>query len=363
MKIKYAPHSRVKVLRALKAGITASGEISRFCNLPVQTARKALRDLEKRGYIKIKDDGKKKAYIMKNIKQTFLGVHILPNETRLCVYSAEGKAVSSVLRTESVCEAILSTAEKLIEGNTAGIGISIPSAASLEDGLLIPTENVGAVNIAEVTDEFRAAFSLPVFVGTDAACGGIYYINKAPTAEDGITVFVSAGESIDCAVFYEGRLLSGACGLSGLLGHMSINKAGERCYCGNRGCLEGYAGLNKLYDGGDMTLFGIKQARTFDDIKAEYQNGETETVRQIEALSTELALGIANLVNLLNPAYIAVGGDLVKIGDVMTAPLHSVIKQRVMPQSFNCLHFETITETDEAAAGAALGVFEEILKN
>lgn len=362
MKIEYAPHSRGKALRAVAGGMKTAGEVSRFCNLPVQTARKALRDLEKKGYIKVKAEGKRQTYSIKNIKQNFLGIHILPDETRLCLYSARGEELSPVFKTESIGEAVLSTAEKLIEKNTAGIGISIPSAAAMEEGLLIPTENVGRINIKAVTEEFADAFSLPVFIGTDALCGGIYYMNKTPASEKGLTVFISAGESIDCAIFNEGKLLSSACGLGGLLGHMSINKNGERCYCGNRGCLEGYASLKKLYDGGDMTLFGMKQARTLDDLKAEYKNGETETVRQLEGMATELATGIANIINLLNPAYLAVGGDFVKIGDLMTAPLHSVIKQRIMPQSFNSVTFESLTEKDEAAAGAALGALGEILK-
>lgn len=363
MKIyEYHPQPRGRILRAVKAGNTTAGDISRFCKIPVQTVRKALRDLEKRGYIRIKIEGKKQTYFAKSKKQAFLGIHVNTEEALLCLYSTQGDELCPIFKTESISEAVLSTAEKIMEDNeVSGIGISLPSTATFEDGLLIPTQNVGNINISALAEEFKAAFSLPVFVGTDALCGGIYYMTKTPAAEKGLTVFVSAGESIDSAIFEGGKLISGACGLGGLFGHMSISRNAERCYCGNRGCLESYCSLKKLYDGGDITLFGVKQARSFDDIKTEYQNGETETVRQLESMATELAAGLANIINLLNPSHLIVGGDFVKIGDLMSAPLHSVIKQRIMPESFNALTFAAITETDAAAAGAALGAFEVFL--
>ncbi len=354
----YADNCKIKVLRAVNAGAKASAEVSKATGFSSAVCGKALKSLEEKGLIKTKIKDNKKQFSPSKLKYATLGIHLTEDYAVLCIYSNFGEALCPAVLAEDFdgasYEAVLEAAENMLAQSPIpikAIGIAFDGPAQFKDGLLTPSD------CNALAKELSDAFAIPVFADRASVCGGIYYLNKSLTAQKKTLVFASAGKSIECAIFHGGKLLSGECNLAGLLGHISLNNKEERCYCGNRGCLEGYSSLSLLYDGGDVTLFGIKQSRTLDDIKAEYASKDALTVKKLENMAYNLAEGLVNVINLINPSHLVLGGDFVKIGDLMTAPLHSVIKQRVMPKSFNCLNFEVINDADEALIGAGLGAF------
>lgn len=293
-----------------------------------------------------------------------LGIHVLSDGVTLSVVSADGK-LEETLRLErdadytdtDAINVVVDRAERLI--NTVlrpvyAIGLTCPGPMKQQRGFLRPVLSFGGFDLALLADELRQAFELPVVQGYDSTCAGEYYLATRPGAATGVTCCIDTGELVTAATFVDGvELRSG--GYAGLIGHMGLNFRDERCYCGNRGCLEQYASTSLLRERlQSNTLFGIN-LQTFDETVALYKSGDPATVKEVDTLAAGLAMGIVNIVWMLNPSHLYLVGDLTRFGGALERVIHSVIKQRVLPEAFAALAIEiSQNTTDEFAAGAAL---------
>lgn len=302
-----------------------------------------------------------------------LGIHILPDFVVMSLVSPDG-TVEKTKRFErdvdysesSNVNELTDCVEKIISSDgyrVCSIGISCPGPIRLQDGLLRRVVSVGGINISLFADELREAFELPVCCAFDSECAGEYFLSVDGNACRGVTCCVCAGDTVTASFFVDGVCLSSR-GLSGLIGHTSINFRDERCYCGNRGCLEQYASTSLLADTlHTNTLFGVN-LRTFDETVELYKSGDPATVKCVDNLAGNLAIGLVNMIWTLNPSSIFVTGELTRFGGVLSGPIHSVIKQRVLPEAFSDLTVKVSdNSTDDFAAGAALMSFGVALES
>ncbi len=296
-----------------------------------------------------------------------LGIHILTDSMTLSVVGADGKVEESVHLERDVdytdsdgIYVAVERSERLI--NTVlrpvyAIGITCPGSMKQQRGFLRPVLSYGGIDCRLLTDELRQAFEIPVVQGYDSTCAGEYYLATRSGAIPGVTCCVDTGELLTATTFIDGVELHSQ-GYAGLIGHMGLNFRDERCYCGNRGCLEQYASTallrERLQTG---TLFGVN-LQTFDETVARYKSGDPATVKEVDTLAASLAMGIVNMIWLLNPSHLYLVGDLTRFGGALERTFHSVIKQRVLPEAFSALTVEIAQNvTDEFAAGAALKAF------
>jgi glucokinase len=142
-------------------------------------------------------------------------------------------------------------------------------------------------------------------------------------------LFVTIGTGIGGSIVSSGQLLGGAANFSGEIGHVVVDPQGPPCGCGRRGCWERYAsgsGLGRIAR--DAALAGQANRVTAlaggdpDDVRGEHvvlavSEGDDEAEAILGEFAWWLALGLANLANILDPEVIVIGGGLVRAGETL----------------------------------------------
>jgi predicted NBD/HSP70 family sugar kinase len=162
------------------------------------------------------------------------------------------------------------------------------------------------------------SLGLPVRVDNDANLGALaeHLWGAGVGASDMIYIKVATG--IGAGLVLGGRLYVGVGGTAGELGHTIIDEHGPVCRCANRGCLETLAG-------GAATLELLRPTLgpdlTIERLVALTNEGHPACTRVVADAGRHIGRAVANLVNLLNPSRIVVGGELSQCGDVLMEPL------------------------------------------
>jgi glucokinase len=183
---------------------------------------------------------------------------------------------------------------------------------------------------------------VPVAVDNDANCHAL--AEQAGGSAMGATeaLVVSFGTGIGAGIITGGTLLRGANGFAGEPGHMVVDPNGPPCPCGNRGCWERFAsgsGLARLardaVDAGQLDAAVELAGGDPDEVRGEHvtataRAGDAGALAVLGELAGWIALGLANLVNLLDPAVIVIGGGLVEAADLILPEVRVRFAELVM---------------------------------
>jgi glucokinase len=170
---------------------------------------------------------------------------------------------------------------------------------------------------------------IPAVVDNDANCHAVG--EQAAGAATGATdaLVVTLGTGIGAGIISGGQLLRGANGFAGEPGHMIVDPNGPPCPCGKRGCWERFAsgtGLGRLardaasggrLDAAVALAGGDPEAVRGEHVTASARAGDAESQAVLDAFARWIALGLANLANVLDPAVIVIGGGLVEAADLL----------------------------------------------
>lgn len=225
----------------------------------------------------------------------------------------------------AVAAAVGDVAEVLRPWATLGVG-----AAGLvtTDGVVRAAPNLPGVVELALGALLAGRFGQDVAVDNDATCAmaAEWRVGAARGATD--AVLVTLGTGIGAGVVSGGRLVRGANGFAGEPGHMVVDPGGPPCVCGRQGCWERFAsgsGLARLArdaaEGGRLgsvvaTVGGDPDRVRGEDVLAAARRGDPDAVTVVDRFSWWVALGLANVVNLLDPAVVVLGGGLVEAAEV-----------------------------------------------
>ena len=248
----------------------------------------------------------------------------------------------------------------------AAVGVGVPGTANRENGHLEDANNLGFDDEPFVS-VLEERLGLPVRFGNDAnaAAWGEY---RAGGCREDSFVMMTIGTGIGGGVILNGKLWDGINGAAAEFGHMAICCGGAACNCGRRGCFEAYASATALIRqtrermetdretllwklcGGDA---GRVEARTvFDGAAA----GDAACAALLDAYTTYLAEGTANIINLFQPAFLCVGGGVSRAGEALLTPLREKTAQRIYSQNAkrNTQIILAQLDNDAGIIGAAL---------
>ena len=186
------------------------------------------------------------------------------------------------------------TASGLQRSKVVGVGISLPGIVDVSRNLLLQSHALGVSNVSFQGVERLIGF--PVKIENDANCAACAELRSYK----GNAVYLSLSDTVGGAVFVAGALHKGDCFKSGEFGHMVIDKDGEQCYCGKRGCVDAYcsARVLKAAGGGDLNTFFARLKR-----------GEENAANVWRRYADYLALSISNL-RMMFDCDVVLGGSL-----------------------------------------------------
>lgn len=224
-------------------------------------------------------------------------------------------------------------------GEVLGLGIGSPGPLDLERGLVLDAFNLGWKDFA-LRDALQEELGLPAILDNDANCAtwGEYWQGAGRGARS--LVGITLGTGIGGGVILDGHLVHGASASAGEIGHMSIDFHGRRCKCGNYGCLEAYAsGPNiaaRAREGLEVGAESLLTTLVDGDLDRLTAATVYEAILQGDAYAGEvmletakiLGVGLANIVNVLNPHVIVIVGGVTKAGHYLFNPLRAEVRRR-----------------------------------
>lgn len=220
-----------------------------------------------------------------------------------------------------------------------GVGVGVPGPVDIERRRVIQAENLGWVDV-DFGEMLHQRIGKPVMVVKRQAAGALgEYWHGAGVGKPSL-LYISIGTGIGSGMAVRGELYEGASGSAGEIGHVTIDPDGQRCKCGNLGCLETLASspavaarTRQLIKGGRTSTLvesckGILESITPDMVFEAAACSDSLAVEVVREAARYLGIGVATAINLLNPSVVAIGGDVLEAGEVFLQPLREVVRSR-----------------------------------
>lgn len=228
----------------------------------------------------------------------------------------------------------------------AAIGLCTPGLVDSETGTVLVAVNLGWRDLP-IAGLLRARYGVPVAVAHDARAAATAEIAARTAAGRDVDelVFIPIGTGVSASLVVDGRLVTGAAGGAGEVGHVCVRPGGEPCTCGQRGCVEAYASarnIRRRYREAGGTIDGAT-----DEIVAAVDTDPVAAAVWADAVDA-LAAGVAMLAAVLDPAVVVVGGGLGESGERLLAPLRTAVDAR--------LGWRPSPRIEQSLAGAGAGL-------
>ncbi|MDR2454963.1 MAG: ROK family transcriptional regulator [Bifidobacteriaceae bacterium] len=213
-----------------------------------------------------------------------------------------------------------------IKGAAAGV----PGPLSAQTGEIGAGAVLPAWTGIDLQEHFSRALGLAVVVENDANLGALgEFAWATPVATRQPQAYIRLSVGIGCGILIDGdRLLRGAAGTAGELGHVSLDSSGRLCRCGNRGCVETTASTPVL-------LETLSRAMERDVTLPEWLDmaraGHNGSIRLLEDMGRNVGIAISSLVNLLSPATVVLGGPVTAAADLLLDTVRETVTRRSLP--------------------------------
>jgi glucokinase len=219
-----------------------------------------------------------------------------------------------------------------VAGGLDGVGFGLPGQLDF-DGMMRFAPNLVDVGDLAIRERLSVKLGLPVFVDNNANCAATAELAMGAAKDALHAVLVTLGNGFGNSIIVDGEVMRGAHGLAGELGHSMVDPNGPLCPCGRIGCLERYAsgsGLTRMaqeaagsgkapsllnYTDGDVEL--IRGEHVMRGVRDGHEDAEAV----LDRFGWWVGVGLANVVALLDPELIVLGGSLVSEWDVLSGPV------------------------------------------
>ena len=243
---------------------------------------------------------------------------------------------------------------KIDKSSVLGIGIAI-SGLVLENSRFIFSSKFKWKSF-DIKTILEDATHLPVFVDNISPVRASWHFNVQSTYDKDNMLFVDLENGIGAVWFSGGQINTS---VLGEIGHTTVEKDGEPCFCGNRGCLEAMCSTKRL-----LSLYESATGQRLDNLsllEKLYNEGDKSAVFAITECSKYLGIGLANLINLFNPSVIVINtGDFTDCPALLSLA-QKELSERAFPSLTKELEIACVTSDDIATvSGMAYNLCDRI---
>lgn len=235
----------------------------------------------------------------------------------------------------------------------AGLGLGLPCPLPATDALdpnILPAW-VGHRPAQRIGDYL----GVPVYSENDANLGALAELWWGAGRGVGDFSYIKIATGVGAGHIIDGRVYRGSGGIAGEIGHTAIDSRGPKCRCGLNGCLEAMVGRETLE---------ARLGRPLETILQDAERGDPQVLQAIADAGEYLGIAVANLLNLLNPARVILGGRLTRAGDALLTPAREAARGRALFTTVENSRLLFSELGDEAVAlGAATLVLQAVLED
>jgi predicted NBD/HSP70 family sugar kinase/DNA-binding transcriptional ArsR family regulator len=217
--------------------------------------------------------------------------------------------------------------QNLSRDTVLGVGIALGNPVNPHDGRMLRAGGMPSWAGLDIKATFEPALGHPVLADNESNCSAVAEMMWGAAVGHEDFVLFTLDKGIGGAIVSHGRVITGAAGAAGEFGHMSLDPDGPLCRCGNRGCLEVYAGLRvplALAEARFGRLVGI------DELIALARAGDRGCLRLIEDTAAVAGRGLGLIGAAINPPLVVVSGRLATAGDLLLKPLEESFNRHTL---------------------------------
>jgi glucokinase-like ROK family protein len=288
---------------------------------------------------------------LNNQKRLAMGIELTGSEIigiLADLYSQPLRIVRHVPQSSKV-EASLEVIEQIYDELLAGydkdlllgIGVGVPGSVSLDQQRVIQAVNIGWFDIP-LGKLIHEKLGTPVVVVKRQHAGAFGEYRHGIGKGKPTLLYVSIGVGIGSGIVLNGEPYQGINGGAGEIGHITIVPDGQRCNCGNFGCLETVASCpaiatrarERIKQGGTSILSqyteGLLESITAKMVFTAADAGDSLAREVISEAAGYIGIAIANVVNLFNPALVIVGGEVLENSNLFLEPILAEVRRRAL---------------------------------
>lgn len=231
--------------------------------------------------------------------------------------------------------------ENISKAQIIGIGIGMHGVVDAKEGIALYAPNLDLKDIP-IKAALEKEFQLPVKVENDAKALALgekwfgYGINLQNM------ICLNVGNGIGAGIIIDGKLFNGKNGIAGEIGHTAIDLNGPKCSCGNYGCLQALAAGDAIREQALTKINRGKKSKIVELVNGNLAKIDGKIVYGAAILGDELAkevlqqsgrylgVGIANLINVMNPELVVISGGVSKAGQFILEPIRAIVAARVL---------------------------------
>ncbi len=215
------------------------------------------------------------------------------------------------------------------------VGLGFPGIFSQPQKRIIRSPHCTYLNEWDITSTLTEILSVPFAMDNEAnlAAYGEYTAGAASGAQS--LVLLTVGSGIGTGIIIDGKILRGACGFAGEMGHVSIDLQGDSCPCGLRGCLETEASAARIVRDFN-TLSPDRTVQAADEVTRLAQTQDPHAIEALARAGRALGKGIATALTLLNPGTVLLGGGVMQAGEFILEPARQTAREHSFPAAFEC---------------------------
>ncbi|MFG3370582.1 ROK family protein [Streptomyces sp. NPDC090032] len=286
-------------------------------------------------------------------------------------FDARGTEPDAVL--DRMAEAIDETRDTLRARGVHPVAVTVgaPGVIGMDTGVVSYASNIGWREVA-VTEGLRTRLGPgipPIRLENDAKLGAVAEYLVVAEADIHDLIYVTGETGVGGGIISDGRLLRGSAGFAGEIGHMPLDPTGQPCSCGRRGCWETMVGLSALLrlaapsnDSVHDPTVDLEQRLA--ELRRRADSGDAATRAALEQIADGLALGLALLVDVLNPRAIVLGGYFAHFGDYLVDRVRGELSSRVMaPEAGRCDVIPSALGFSAAARGGACLALDRVYQD
>jgi predicted NBD/HSP70 family sugar kinase len=330
--------NRDRILELLRSrGPHSQAELARASGLSPATVSSIARELREEGWLADGDGGRGEPLRLNPTAGVAVGIDFGHSHVRVAIADLAHNVLAESERpldTDHAADDGVRLAGEMVRSlleevdvaadRVTGVGMGLPGplradTGEVGDSAILPGW-IGALPERMMSEEL----GLPVRVENDANLGALAEIVWGAGRDCSEVVYVKAATGIGAGLVLRGRLYHGFAGTAGELGHLTVDDSGPVCRCGNRGCLEAFAGAEAIVEplrrryGEDLTLRRVV---------ALAHDGDLGCRRVVADAGSALGLAVAGVCNLLAPERVIIGGELAQAGELLLGPVREMVRR------------------------------------
>jgi glucokinase len=221
----------------------------------------------------------------------------------------------------------------------SAVSLVVPGTVKVEEGAVVKAPNLPCLDGFRLAAALTEQLGLPAYLENDANAAAVGEMWQGAAVGCKTIICVTLGTGVGGGIILDGKLWRGVDGSAAEIGHMCVDPfGGVACTCGSRGCLEVFASATAIVrmarEASPRYPDSVLQGN--DDLTAEMifeagQQGDELALEIFRRMGVYLGIGLASLINILNPEMIVIGGGVVNGWDLFEKHMHQQVEERAFP--------------------------------